>query len=289
MKEIYSKEIESKVEGVWAPYSKDKDTIDKKIGDLIESKQENTKEHINKCLLYLMQKNNYEVCMVFDNLDQHPTDLQEKVSLYAITRTKALNILAIVSLRDETYWDLKRKPPLNAYGNITSYQIVSPSMEQVLLKRINYVLSIIGKKKVTFDSSPDMKLNAVIEMDYNSIFSLFKDTIQKDEIKVIINNLSSGDIRKGLDIFKEIITSGHVDLHNIFKYPVSQGSINTIPYDKVLKAIGLADQIFYDSNKSAILNLFRTNSKDGFYSHFINYRILEILENNLDKKCIAWS
>lgn len=99
LKEIYSKEIESKVEGVWAPYSKDKDTIDKKIGDLIESKQENTKEHINKCLLYLMQKNNYEVCMVFDNLDQHPTDLQEKVSLYAITRTKALNILAIVSLR----------------------------------------------------------------------------------------------------------------------------------------------------------------------------------------------
>lgn len=286
LKKIYSKEIERMVEGAWAPYSKDHDVIEKKIGDLIELKQSNKKEHIDKCLSYLMLKDNYEVCMVFDNLDQHSGDLQEKVSLYAVTRTKTYRMLAIVSLRDETYWALKRKPPLNAYGNITSYQVVSPSMEQILLKRINYVLDILGKKTVTFDSSSDKKLSAAITMNYSSIFSLFKDTIQQDEIKVIINNLSSGDIRKGLSIFKEIITSGHVDLNNIFNYPLHPDRKKTIPYDKVLKAIGLADQTFYDSNKSAIMNLFRTNLKDGFYSHFINFRILEILENNLDKRSV---
>jgi len=282
LKEIYSVEIERMVGGAWAPYSNNSEELNKKIGDFIEQKQYNRKEHIEKSLRHLIAKYNYEICMVFDNLDQHSNSLQEQVSLYAVTRTKELGILAIVSIRDETYWSLRRKPPLNAYGNITSYQVVSPSMEQVLLKRINYVLSIMGDKKITFDSNRDRQLNAVIEMDYNSLFSLFKDTIQTEEIKEIVNNLSSGDIRKGLKIFKNIITSGHIDLNNIISYPyMSPENKKTIPYDKIIKSVGLADQVFYDSNKSEIFNIFRTNSIDGFYSHLINYRILEILENNI--------
>lgn len=285
LKKIYEEEISRKIEGVWAPFTNDQHELNKKISDFIGTMMMSSKNHIDRCLKYLKEKYGFEICLVFDNIDQHPDSLQEKVSLYAVTSTKELGALAIVSMRDETYWSLRKRPPLNAYGNITSYQVVSPSMEQVLLTRLDYVLSILGEKSITFDVNNRNGSSYGVKMNYKSVFSLFRETIQTEVAKDLLNKLSSGDIRTGLDIFRKLITSSQIDLVNILAFPLQEsGNGKILAKDKIIKAIGLADLDYYDSEKSFFINLFKSNSFDGFYSHFINYRILEILEDNISSK-----
>jgi hypothetical protein len=225
----------------------------------------------------------YEICLALDNLDQQPTKIQESASFYILTKSKLFKSLAIISLRDETYWEMKKKPPMNAYGNITSYQIVPPSLESILISRINYVLELMGEKEITFDSSPNTFTNKVIKMKYKDVFTLFENTLKEEYANRLLEDLSSGNLRYGLEIFKDTITSGHSNLNSILTYNLEANEKNkTIPYDKLVKSIGLSKQAFYDSSKSKLLNLFQNNLEDGFYSHFINYRILEILHNNIE-------
>jgi hypothetical protein len=284
LKEIYNEEIKRKINGPWKPISQNTDLVDQKIGEFLETKQDDRIKHIEKLVDYLKEKLDFEICLALDNLDQQPTQIQESASFYILTKSKSLKSLAIISLRDETYWEMKKKPPMNAYGNITSYQIVPPSLEDILASRINYVLELMGDKEITFDSSPNSLTNKVIKMKYKDVFNLFINTIKEEYAQRLLEDLSSGNLRYGLEIFKDTVTSGHSNLNSILTYNLEQSQKKKlIPYDKLVKSIGLSKQAFYDSTKSKLLNLFQNNLEDGFYSHFINFRILETLNNNIEK------
>ncbi|MDF2534431.1 MAG: hypothetical protein K0R18_588 [Bacillales bacterium] len=280
LKEIYKEDILRKVNGPWKPYSGNAELIEQKIGDLLDEKLNDKVKHVEKLVMFVKESLDYEICIALDNLDQQQAEIQEEASFYILTKSKYFKILAILSLRDETYWAMKKKPPMNAYGNITPYQIVPPSLEMVLTKRIQYVVDSMGEKEVTFDSSPNDFRNKVIKMKYKDVFNLFINTVKAEHAQRLLQTLASGNLRFGLEIFRDIVTSGHSNLNSILSYNIEERRKKIIPHDKLIKSIGLSQQAFYDSSKSNLLNVFQNNLDDGFHSHFINLRILEILRDN---------
>ncbi|WEZ21340.1 P-loop NTPase fold protein [Bacillus subtilis] len=272
---IYKEDISNKVKGVWKRFENNPEKLMDKIGEYIERQLENNKAHIEKILNYLIASN-YEVCLVLDNLDQQPSDIQEKASFYCFAKSKDLNLTTVLSLRDETYWSMKSKPPMNAYGNITSYQIVPPSIKEVLVKRIQFVKEIIGEQIVTFDN-----YDKVVTLKYRDLLNLLMDTLKTDEAQDLLKYLSSGNIRYALEIFSDIVTSGHSNLFQIlnYKYEENQQS-KIVPFDKLVKSVGVSTGENYNSKTSKLINLFESYTYDGFGSHFVNLRILDILNDH---------
>ncbi|TNP01440.1 P-loop NTPase fold protein [Bacillus pacificus] len=278
LKEIYEKEISRKVNGVWKPYTARPAELEIKISDYLEERVENPKEHIGKVIEYLKKKLSYEICIVFDNLDQQADVIQERVSLYALTKIDKWRTLIILSLRDETYWDLKKRPPLDAYARITSYQIVPPSVDDILMKRLQYVIDSIGEQRITFDAESNGN-RMVFTMQYKDIFKVFVDTLKTEEAMELFRSLSSGNIRYALEIFRDLTTSRYSNLKNILEYNIGPAaSYKPIPIDKLIKSIGLAQNAHYISKNSKIINMFQNNLRDGFYSHFVNFRAVYILK-----------
>ncbi|GAB6553260.1 hypothetical protein ACQVSN_07095 [Bacillus mobilis] len=282
LKKIYEKEIHRRVTGLWKPYTSRPDELEIKISNYLESRLDNQKEHIGKVIEYLKGQLSYEICIVFDNLDQHADIIQETVSFYALTKIDKWRTMIILSLRDETYWDLKKRPPLDAYAKITSYQIVPPSVNDILMKRLQYVIDRIGEQRVTFDAEVNGNIRA-LTMQYQDIFKVFVDTLKTEEAMELFRSLSSGNIRYALEIFRDLATSRYSNLKSIIDYNIGEAASNKpIPIDKLIKSIGLAQSAHYSSKNSKIANLFQNNLQDGFYSHFINFRIIYIL-----KECSA--
>ncbi|OMI06631.1 P-loop NTPase fold protein, partial [Bacillus swezeyi] len=275
LQEIYKDEISDKLKGTWKGYRNEPDKLEQKIGDFIERYQENKKIHIEKIMNYLITSN-FEVCLVLDNLDQQPGDIQERASFYCFAKSKNLNLTTILSLRDETYWAMKSKPPMDAYGNITSYQIVPPSIKDVLVKRIQFVKEVLGEDDVTFDNG-----GKAVTLKYKDLLNLLSDTLKTEEAEDLLKYLSSGNVRYALEIFSDIVTSGHSNLFQIlnYKYEDTQES-KIVPFDKLVKSVGLSIGENYNSKNSKLINLFENYSFDGFGSHFINFRIFDILKEH---------
>lgn len=275
LQKLYGKEIERNMRGIWAPIKDNTSLLNEKLSDFLGEKVKNRTNYLELLLNYVKETYDYEVILVFDNLDQHSLLVQEKVVLYAVTQTKNNKMLSILSLRDETYWLLRKRSPLDAYGNYTAYQITPPSMNEVLNRRIDYTLKKLKDEKWTYDYVNPQGNSYVIKASYAQVLTLLKNSINKDDNKYLLENLSNLDIRLGLRLFKAFVLSGHIDINNIVEY--NAGKVDkVIPPDKVIKGIGLGQNKFYSSEKSDIFNLFSIY-EDGFYSHFISFIILNVL------------
>ncbi|MFS8300907.1 P-loop NTPase fold protein [Bacillus altitudinis] len=276
--DLYKSDIDKKTRGAWkylTEFAKNEN-----ISKLIDELQNDRKAHIEKIISYLVEKD-YELFLVLDNLDQQTTEVQEKASFYGLAKSTELRITTILSLRDETYWSMKTKPPMDAYGNITAYQIVPPSVREVLMKRINYVKEITGNEEVHFDF-----YNVSVRLKYKDLLNLLSQTLRREEVEDLLVYLSSGNLRYSLELFRDIVTSGHSKLVQLlnYKYEEEKPQNQTIPFNRLVRSVGLSTGLYYDTHKSKLLNLFQSNTFDGFGSHFINIRILDILMSYKDKQ-----
>lgn len=265
LNEIYEEEINIKKQGVWKPFLQKEDILNEKISGLIENALSNQSNHFKKIIQYLKRKGN-EVCLVFDNLDHHSYEIQEKISYYAVSQAKNLNCIMMLSLRDETFWEMRSSKPMDAFGNIKVYQIIPPDVNKMLLKRLSLVKSLISDEEINFDI-----VDKSYKVKLKDIFLVLENTIKEPETKELFEKISSGNMRNALEIFRTFATSGHTKLPRTL---VSKSQ--KIHSHEVLKSIGLSNYINYSSDTSKILNLFRIY-QDGFYSHFITLRILELL------------
>lgn len=119
----------------------------------------------------------------------------------------------------------------------------------------------------------------VVSVRKKEIFEAIESTIRSTITKDLFENISSGDMRYALECFGAMVTSGHTDLEKLFKQVVNTGNPKLLYHWEVLNSIALGRYKYYSSEKSIIVNLFST-FKDGFYSHFVLIRILEMLKSN---------
>ncbi|MBM7567932.1 P-loop NTPase fold protein [Paenibacillus sacheonensis] len=282
---IYEEEIEEKKMGVWNPFLKNEEKLNEKISELLEDKQKNKYAHIKMTIDYL-RRIGKAVCIVLDNVDIHPTDVQELICNFGVSQAKSLKTLVIMTMRDETYWDLRTRHPLNAHNNnITTYQIIPPDMKSMIQKRIKLVREMYGQGgRINFDVyQPDKKNLKNIKVEPKDIFDAIENTINFSKTEEMLSKLTSGNMRNALEFFRTLVTSGHINLPKVVTSVATKDKPKLIYPDKVLRSLALSIYEVYSANRSLIANVY-SKFNDGFYSHFVLLRILDKLNELKDHK-----
>lgn len=274
---IYEEELNENKEGKWYLIKDNEEKLNDKITEFFEIKLNDKYEHLKKVLKYLKVKG-FVISLVFDNVDQRTIEIQERIFNFATSQANELNSLLILSLRDETFYNNRNTLPRNAYGNVTPYQIVPPDVLSMIKKRLDYVKNKENGLRVSFDFA-GKPMNAKL----GDIIDGLEETVINPSTREVFEKLSSGNMRNALKCFDLLVSSGHTNVGKLIIKSIATKQERQIHTHEVIKSIGLSNFETYDSNKSMILNLFRTFD-DGFFSHFISIWILQTLEVNLSKK-----
>ncbi|WP_172280538.1 AAA family ATPase [Chryseobacterium sp. LAM-KRS1] len=292
LKRIYQKDIKQNNESIWL-YAQDKSEIyEPLLANFLNERLGNYSKHLEYLNNYLIRDRRKRMIIIIDNADQYPITIQEKIFLYSHSLSRASNCGVIFSLREGYYYKWRNKTPFDAYES-NVYHITAPKYSEVLLKRINYTLEHLNSLDGTTSSFTRKGLK--IEISNQSVIEFLsglKDSLFSDSNSDLIDFLSFTtypNIREGLRVFKQFLTSGHTDvssyiLREVYK-ETDRKNKQVIPIHEFIKSLGLQNKLYYNSEYSIINNIF-IPPKDS-NDHFLNYFVLKRFFDTYETKGIA--
>lgn len=285
LQNIYRSDIVMYQRGALKPYYEgDRSTFDKKISDVLMEKVSDESSFANDILKYLANRvdNKRLICLTIDNADQLSRDFQQKCVTAAFEFYQKYRSLVLISMREESFWQLRRIQPLDAYQNY-AYHISAPSVSKVLARR----LDVASKHKGTtiLDIQEDNGVRCSISV--GSFFGIISSSLYsgRDKKIVLIEALSAGNIRVAQEMLTTFLTSGHTNTREYIKTYLTSGDYR-IPLHAVIRSLALGDYQYYHSQRSLIINLFDIDD-DGFYSHFTRIRVLRYLLSRMNIESLA--
>lgn len=276
---IYEKDLEYFKEGL-APYIlKDPLELEKAIYAKMKEFEANSYEHLVNIFRYLREELKQKICFIFDNTDQMVDEKQIQTLLSSFKWAKDFQATIVTSLRLENYFNIKDKPPFDAYQpNV--FRIEPPSVKELLSKRLHVSKQHPQEHFVIDDIVIDNGSPKAIRIPIVKFVTILENTLNNSKDKSVeemLESLSGGNMRRILDVFKKFIQSGNLMLYQ--NYSLIRKIQNVyLTYQEVLGSIALGDNKYYQSLDSHIKNLFSFNPNDGFNSHFINIYLLRYLE-----------
>ncbi|WP_138708213.1 hypothetical protein [Desulfocurvibacter africanus] len=204
----------------------------------------------------MLKKHGYTISVVFDNIDQHSTELQEHIFLYSSHLSSFFKAIVLVSMRENTFLTSTREGVFDAF-NVPKFHISSPNFINLILKRLNFAIDFLrsGDYNYIIHTMPKDKLDDVI--DY---FSILKESFtsknkQSEKLINFINNISVGNMREALRMFTNFIISGHTNITEVLHKKRIQGAYQ-IAFHQMIKSVLLGDRRYYDQDRSNILNVY---------------------------------
>ena len=168
---------------------------------------------------YILGSRRETLVVVMDNVDK--LGLAEQLNafeltLWFLTLTRAFVIL---QMRDETYERYKDKPPLDTYRSSVTFHITPPRFIDVVKRRLDLAIQYLLRDadatqtydlenglRVTF---PKTALGGFLHQLYSELFG------QNRNMARLVESLAGLDVRRALEIFSSIITSGHLSTNAI--------------------------------------------------------------------------
>lgn len=283
---IYYDIIKKKDDGVWS-YIKANDYAEyqKKLSEFLEESTSDLFEHLRLLNLYLIKERRKRIVVVIDNADQFPDVVQEKVYLFAHTLAKKCYLGTIISLREGYYYKWRNSKPFDAYISHV-YHITAPIYSEVLSKRINYSLEKKMPQEGQIEGADKTgKKYQLHKSDvYNFLLTLNNSLFSEKQSDIIdfLNYTTHPNIREGLRVFNNFLTSGHTNIESYIIKNKFENSKDTykIPIHEFVKSIALYNKLYYHSENSTVKNLFQIEEESP--DIFIKFYILLDLMQNLD-------
>jgi hypothetical protein len=166
-------------------------------------------------------------CIIFDNTDQFPSEVQQAVFQYANAIYEQTKVcFLIVPITDQTVWQLSKSGPLQSY-QAKSFFLPVPSTKEVLRKRIQFIASEVDE---TDTQSGKYSLPNGIQVALDDLRA-FAGTLEE----VFLNNefvarrigyLANFDIRRSLELSKRLMTSPHIGIDDLIRTFLSGGHLD---------------------------------------------------------------
>ncbi|QIE43292.1 cold shock domain-containing protein (plasmid) [Rhodobacteraceae bacterium SC52] len=220
-------------------------------------------------------------CIVFDNTDQFPSEVQQAVFQYANALYEQTKVcFLIVPITDQTVWQLSKSGPLQSY-QAKSFFLPVPSTKDVLRKRIQFIASEVDE---TDTQSGRYSLPNGIQVALDDLRA-FAGTLEE----VFLNNefvarrigyLANFDIRRSLELSKRLMTSPHIGIDDLIRTFLSGGNLD-VKSDALSTALICGqNKMFRLDQSDFVLDLFEIDSS-LISSPLLRLRILILL---LDKQ-----
>ena len=239
-------------------YDVDIDGFKIKFGEYIATRRrDKPEEYLSSILKRAIRQRTIIPCIVFDNADNFPVDIQDAVFQYAYSIFRAVPLsVIVVPITDRTIWRLSKAGALQSYSAKTLYLPI-PSTKTVLEKRVQFIRRKLDEgveKSGQYFSSRGLR----IKMENMSAFAACVEEafINTDYIARRIGSLTNYDLRRSLELSQRIITAPILKVDELVSAYFSRSQVS-IPEMKIVQALlyGEYNKFRQDAHEY-VLNLF---------------------------------
>ena len=288
---IYLTEIKRNDESIWQfEKANDNTSYNKSLSLFFQEALKDSLKHLELLSKHLIRERRKRLVIIIDNADQFNDDIQKDLFVFAHSLTKSTLCGTVISLREGYYYKWQNSPPFDAYES-NVYHITAPNYVEILQKRIDFALLKAPEVDEKVKGANQKGYNVEFSPEYITHFlaGLKNSILSTDNKRIIdfLNHTTYPNIREGLRIFKSFLISGHTKvsdyiLREKFRTEQKQEPRSVIPMHEFIKSISLQNRLYYNSEISAIYNLFipPLNSID----HFLRIYILMDLNEFIEKK-----
>ncbi|WP_157128434.1 AAA family ATPase [Cupriavidus sp. USMAA2-4] len=238
-------------------YDSDKIQFKIRFGDYIRCMRDDSPaEYLQAFLAHATYARRMMPCVVFDNTDHFNQQFQEAVFQYAQSIHRNVYSFVICPITDRTIWQLSKHGPLQSYDTKSFYLPIPPTKE-ILQKRVTFLKS---KLKGPAKQSEQYLLRKGIRIsvrDINAFAACIEEVfINTEYISRTVSWLCNYDIRRGLNLSKQIITSPQISIEDLVKIYIS-GKPISIPEYRIRKALFLGEyNQFRQESSEYVFNVF---------------------------------
>jgi hypothetical protein len=226
---------------------------------------------------YLQGHHEKSLVVVLDNVDKRQLKDQLdafQLALWVMAKTKSFVIL---QMRDETYERYKNTPPLDTFRSGIAFHIAPPRFIDVVKRRLELGLEYLNKhaaerQEYVLDNSvrvilPKGELGNFLKALYGIIFG------RRTNVARILEALAGKDVRRAMEMFVGIVSSGHLSTSAITSAVRGHGEFPVTEYH-VIRILMRGDYRFFSENSSFISNIFHY---DNMWVRPDNFLLIEIL------------
>lgn len=261
-------------------YESDKTQFKIEFGRHIEDIRSNRPHEFIKRLLHDIVSSRKKVpCIVLDNTDHFTIEFQEAVFQYARSIYESDLSVFLVPITDKTSWQLSNQGALQSFESEALYLPV-PSVERVIERRIRYLL----KKLETGDETQrhEYFFGRGIRLDIKNItafaVSINRVFVETRATSNWLGSLANYDIRRMLELTREVIASPHLPLEELLKAHLTRTSMAVNEW-KIKAAIIKRKYDIYPSGEHPFVQNVYSLSEESPTSPLLGLRILQLLRD----------
>jgi hypothetical protein len=239
--------------------------------------QDDEKEMARGIAEYVLGSKREILAVVMDNVDRLNLTNQLDAFQLALSFMAETHSFVILQMRDETYERFKDQPPLDTFRSGITFHISPPRFIDVVKRRLELSLLYLSKEAQEVQS---YTLETGVRITYpkselgNFLRELYLELFERrHNISRVLEALAGWDVRKALEMFVSVITSGHLSEISITSnimgaktYPIREHNI--------LKILMRTDYRFASDQSGVITNIFKFNRD---WQKPDNFMLLEIL------------
>ena len=218
-----------------------------------------------------------------DNVDK--LDLQTQLDAFSLSLwfMEKTGAFVILQMRDDTYERYKNKKPLDTFRSGITFHISPPRFIDVVKRRLELSLEYLASQaqetqtyvlesgaRVTF---PKSELGIFLRELYIELFE------RKRNISRVLEALAGRDVRRALEMFVSIITSGHLSETAITSVVKGSGAFPITEYN-VLKILMRTEYRLFSDQSGFVTNIFEYNPDWEKPDNFILVELLYWLAHN---------
>jgi hypothetical protein len=224
--------------------------FDKAIAEHISKQRDELQPYVETIVHWASSQ--WPTFLVVDNVDQlEDLELQEKIFIEAQALARRVECNVIMSLRESTYLRHRERPAFDAF-QFESFYIDPPSVTPVLSQRFGFAKKVLAGKAVRLTTEKGITVNVP---DLSRFFDLVAYSLLDGDTGFMIECLAGGNIRRGLNIVREFLSSGHTNADRAIAAYIVDGNYR-FPRHEVFRGAILGPFKYYNDATSLLPNLF---------------------------------
>ena len=209
-------------------YEKDKDEFKIKFGEHMERRRETQPDEYVRLLLDWSTRGQGKLpCLVFDNTDQFPIEIQDAVYQLAHSLESAAPVFNVVPITDRTVWRLSKAGALQSYA-ATSFYLPVPDAKEIISRRVTFLK---GKLKAEPRAAKAYFSSKGFQVEVNNLQMLAeaveKVFVENDYVSGLIGRLGNFDIRRMLKLAERVFLSPEIKIDDIIRSKFGGPSVTT--------------------------------------------------------------
>lgn len=246
----------------------------------LESWRQDPLKAARGCCRYLQGDRAESIVVVFDNVDRRDSEEQLVAFQLALWFMAETRTLILLQMRDATFEAYKGEPPLDTYKTGQIFHVSPPRFVDVVRRRLELALAAFDQDsdgEVHYKTTGGVKVTYPKSRAGNFLRQIYQEVFQqRKNIALILESLAGKDVRKSLDMFMAIITSGHMPEEMISGIARGQ-HVASLPEWILIRVLMRQDYRFFNNHSGFVYNVFDCDLKSARPSNFLRIEILYYL------------